>query len=51
MGIILNLIGTYEFDRGITNEMYNRGTVHALTVGIMIALPSGAAVALGKFKS
>lgn len=36
----------YAIGQGISQEMYSRCNMHALIVGILIALPSGAAVAI-----
>lgn len=36
----------YSIGEGITNEMIERCEIHSLIVGICIAIPSGAAVAI-----
>lgn len=44
--IVCSLDERYGVGEGITNEMLSRCEVHSLLVGIAIALPSGAAVAI-----
>lgn len=44
--IVCSLDERYGVGEGITNEMLSRCEVHSLMVGIAIALPSGAAVAI-----
>lgn len=39
--------GYYGLQEGLTREMLSRCELHSLVVGILIALPSGAAVAIG----
>ncbi|GAB0095325.1 uncharacterized protein DMENIID0001_106910 [Sergentomyia squamirostris] len=39
--------GYYGLQEGLTSEMLSRCELHSLVVGILIALPSGAAVAIG----
>ncbi|XP_059609450.1 uncharacterized protein LOC132256880 [Phlebotomus argentipes] len=39
--------GYYGLQKGLTPEMLSRCELHSLVVGILIALPSGAAVAIG----
>lgn len=44
--VVCSLDERYGVGEGITNEMLSRCEVHSLLVGIAIALPSGAAVAI-----
>uniref|UniRef100_U5EUZ1 Putative conserved plasma membrane protein n=1 Tax=Corethrella appendiculata TaxID=1370023 RepID=U5EUZ1_9DIPT len=44
--IVCALDPSYSAGNGITNEMLSRCEIHSLFVGILIALPSGAAVAI-----
>lgn len=44
--LVMCSIGEYGQEIKITDEIMNRGTAHSVLVGIMIALPSGAAVAI-----
>ncbi|XP_055546990.1 uncharacterized protein LOC129731198 [Wyeomyia smithii] len=44
--IVCSLDERYGVGEGITNEMLSRCEVHSLAIGVAIALPSGAAVAI-----
>ncbi|XP_059620692.1 uncharacterized protein LOC132264481 [Phlebotomus argentipes] len=45
--IICSVDSRYGLGEGLTQEMLSRCELHSLLVGILIALPSGAAVAIG----
>lgn len=44
--IICSIDDRYGIGEGLTNEMLSRCELHSLVVGILIALPSGAAIAI-----
>lgn len=47
-GIIICLVDTrFGEGSGMTNEMINRSLVHSVIIGILVAIPSGIAVAIG----
>lgn len=44
--IVFNVDDSFSRGEGLTNEMLSRCEIHSLVVGIFIAIPSGAAVAI-----